>query len=256
MIFGACMINALTIDVEHWWMNDIVYRNVKKNNTELLEKQVKYIVDILDEYNCKATFFILGNVALNNMELVENIYDHGHEIACHGFSHINLNKLNPKLFEKEIIKCNKILNKYSPKGFRAPYFSLNNNTKWILPILKKYNYKYDSSIFPIINPYYGVPKAPCQFYPISFNDVRKIDTHQTFIEFPMSVYEIGFINLPVSGGFYLRILPISIINHAIRKINFKIISPFCVKNCSMDRLYPVVKLFQSSTTGLYNNSPA
>lgn len=46
------------------------------------------ILDILDEYNVKATFFILGKEDEVSKELVREIYERGHTIGMHSYSHV------------------------------------------------------------------------------------------------------------------------------------------------------------------------
>lgn len=45
------------------------------------------ILDILKEYNIKATFFVLGTYVKKNPEIIKRAYDEGHYIANHGYSH-------------------------------------------------------------------------------------------------------------------------------------------------------------------------
>ena len=51
------------------------------------EEVTPYILDILDKYNIKATFFVLGNRVKANPEILKREYDSGHYIANHGYSH-------------------------------------------------------------------------------------------------------------------------------------------------------------------------
>lgn len=46
-----------------------------------------HILDILKEYNIKATFFVLGNRVNANPDIVKRAYQEGHYIANHGYSH-------------------------------------------------------------------------------------------------------------------------------------------------------------------------
>lgn len=46
-----------------------------------------YILDILDKYNIKATFFVLGTNVRNNPDILKRAYESGHYIANHGYSH-------------------------------------------------------------------------------------------------------------------------------------------------------------------------
>lgn len=47
-----------------------------------------FILDVLKEKNVKATFFVLGNRALANPEIIQREYDEGHYIANHGYTHV------------------------------------------------------------------------------------------------------------------------------------------------------------------------
>ncbi len=46
------------------------------------------ILDILKEKNVKATFFVLGSMVESRPEMVKRIYEEGHFIASHGYSHV------------------------------------------------------------------------------------------------------------------------------------------------------------------------
>ena len=106
------------------------------------------------------------------------------------------------------------------KGFRAPCFSLDNRTKWVLKVLLDFGYQYDASIFPLrINPLYGISGAPTQPYRISFEDVRKEDPVSPLMEFPLCPLMIGGLKIPISGGSYLRFLPLSFLYWGLKRIN-------------------------------------
>lgn len=45
------------------------------------------ILDILNEYNIKATFFVLGRMVDQNPDILERIYNEGHKIGNHSYSH-------------------------------------------------------------------------------------------------------------------------------------------------------------------------
>jgi hypothetical protein len=114
----------------------------------------------------------------------------------------------------------KILGEIKIKGFRAPCFSIDNRNKWALKVLSDFGYQYDASIFPLkINPLYGVRGAPTQPYRISFEDVRKEDPKSPLMEFPLCPLMIGRLKIPISGGFYLRALPLSFLDWGLKKIN-------------------------------------
>ena len=93
-------------------------------------------------------------------------------------------------------------------GHRAPDFSITRESLWALEEMEALGLRYDSSIFPIHNPRYGISDA--QRFPYRWNDL---------IEFPISTVRWGGVNLPVAGGGYLRLFPYAVTCWAIQRIN-------------------------------------
>jgi polysaccharide deacetylase family protein (PEP-CTERM system associated) len=112
-------------------------------------------------------------------------------------------------------------------GYRARQFSVSKKTSWAIDILKKNGLKYDSSVFPVKTPLYGVPDAPLYPYHIASSNIKRDNPEEDFLELPLSVYRIPIIhkNIPVAGGFYLRFFPYLFIKHAIKIINNKMNQP-------------------------------
>lgn len=215
------MINALCIDLEHWWCSEFLTQYLPQKKEDQIVESVMPILELLDKYETKATFFILGTVAEQHPEIVESICDKGNEIASHGYSHKTLYELGKEGFEEEIKKSVALLEAMTgekPIGFRAPSFSIDNSTKWAFEVLTKYGFKYDASIFPVRTMLYGVPKAPLHPYRPSMDDITEENPNGEIIEFPMTVLKLG-INIPVAGGFYLRVLPFWFVRWALRRIN-------------------------------------
>jgi len=75
--------------------------------------------------------------------------------------------------------------------------------------MKKLGIRYDSSIFPVKSPLYGVPDAPKQPYSIDFNNISNPSSKEDIHEFPLSVLTLPLItnNMPIAGGFYFRLFP-------------------------------------------------
>jgi peptidoglycan-N-acetylglucosamine deacetylase len=215
------MINALSIDVEYWYNNEFLTKYLPENKEDQVLDTVPLVLDLLNKYHIKGTFFVLGIVAEKYPDLIRNIYDSGHEIASHGYSHKMLTQLDQKEFEYEIVHSVKLLENITgkrPIGFRAPSFSINKTNLWALDILKKHGFRYDASVFPIRTHLYGVPDAPLSPYKPSENDLVKVDADGNFFEFPMTVFKIG-INLPITGGFYLRSIPVFFQRKVLEQIN-------------------------------------
>jgi len=211
----------LTFDLEFWheggWIEK--YLTASDPPKDYLEESVLPLLACLKKHNARATFFVTGKVLKKYPHLVKEIYLSGHEISSHGFSHRNLNKFSPAEFEekheKSIELIENIIGK-KPKGFRAPSCSLNNQSRWVLPILARQGLKYDSSIFPAKTPFYGVANAPAHVYKISFNDVSKIDPNSPLIETPLAVYKFLGIRIPIAGGVYFRFMPLWLYKRLLR----------------------------------------
>jgi len=215
------MINALVIDLEHWHCIELLRNRVPDNPVDQVPESTRPILDLLDKYNIKATFAVLGTVAEQHPELIKEIYDKGHEIASHAWSHKTLHELGKDAFEDEIKKSVSLLQSLTgekPIGFRAPSFSIDNSTKWAFEILEKYEFKYDASVFPIKTRLYGVPNAPLHIYRPAKEDITIDDSNGAIVEFPMTVLKHGM-NIPIAGGFYLRLLPNWFLKYGIREVN-------------------------------------
>ena len=119
-------------------------------------------------------------------------------------------------FSEEIQQFSKLTNNKS-KGFRAPTFSLNENSSWIIDFLAEYGYVYDSSVVPAKTDLYGIPDAQIKPYRISSNSLKKDTINGKLLEFPLLVTKFLGKKIPAAGGFYLRSLPMKIIKNAIQK---------------------------------------
>ncbi len=72
---------------------------------------VEKMLEVLDAYKVKTTFFIGGCWAVNNLETVKKIYSHGHELANHGFYHKEHDNLNFDGNVQEIKLCHEVVSK-------------------------------------------------------------------------------------------------------------------------------------------------
>jgi len=112
------------------------------------------ILDLLDKYLIKSTFFVPGWTAETYPESVKEIVRRGHEVGVHGYKHENLAQLNSKKDETEILR--KSLDRLQtivgqkPVGFRAPDWEFSPYT---IENLLKFNFRYDSSLMDDEKPY-------------------------------------------------------------------------------------------------------
>src|SRR6185437_14089995 len=83
--------NALTIDVEDYFqvaaLASAIPRESRAAREYRVERNTDRLLSLFAELGLRGTFFILGWVAERSPALVRRIFDSGHEVACHGFSH-------------------------------------------------------------------------------------------------------------------------------------------------------------------------
>ena len=210
--------NLLGIDFEDWYHPQLVQKYVKNEKHEpRMFKGIDKILEMLRRNDTLATFFVVGELLETNPEIFDKITENEHEIAFHTMYHTRIDSPNFKEnFRNEIEKFSKLTNKKS-KGFRAPTFSLNETSSWIIDLLSEYDYIYDSSIVPAKTDLYGTPNAEIKPYRISSDSLENDSIDGKLIEFPLLVTKFLGKKVPAGGGFYLRTLPMRVIKNAIRQ---------------------------------------
>jgi peptidoglycan-N-acetylglucosamine deacetylase len=209
--------NILTVDVEDWFHICGVENLIPEADLSQLESRVAHntlkILEILYRKGAKATFFILGFVAERHPDLIKQIQNAGHEIASHGYSHTRVYTMTPDTFRRDLNRASEILYKIggcSVKGYRAPEWSIRNDSLWALDILQQEGFIYDSSMAPL--PIIGDPD-----YAIV---PHRLELEQGYLwEFPPLVGKTPLVNLPIAGGWGLRIFPYDLIRSFIQKLN-------------------------------------
>jgi len=210
--------NILTVDVEEWYHARYVMNRASGRREERVSDSLATTLELLNEHNVRATFFIVGELAEKHPEILETISDRGHEIAFHGWHHEPLWEIDAERFRSQIRRFNLLLNEKC-LGFRAPSFSLSNRTRWTLGVLEGEGFIYDSSIFPVKTPLYGVLGAPVEPYRPSHEDLREKDESRRLWEFPLLTYSLMGLKIPMAGGFYLRVFPSSLVRASIARMN-------------------------------------
>jgi polysaccharide deacetylase family protein (PEP-CTERM system associated) len=196
--------HALTVDLEDWF-DGLPISAVKKRLCERrLWLGLNKILVILNSHKIKATFFVLGRVALGSPEILRLLVHDGHEIACHGWSHDPIYTMSPERFRCETQRSIDVIESVigaQIQGYRAPYFSICRGNLWALDILAELGFADDSSIYPIRNWRYGIPAFSSQLCNIQ-------TAMGNIVEIPISVRNLHRLHIPVSGGAYLRIYPL------------------------------------------------
>jgi polysaccharide deacetylase family protein (PEP-CTERM system associated) len=215
------MVNVLTIDVEEYFHPNGMDAAVSPDQWDALPHRVEFntrhLLDLLSEYDVRATFFVLGWVADRWPELVKEIALRGHEIACHGYAHRLVYKLGAEAFRADVRQAKHSLEDAlgAPvAGFRAASYSIIGSTLWALDILIEEGFRYDSSIFPIRHDLYGIPSF--DRFPVIVRTAAG-----EIMEFPPSTVRLLGRNWPVAGGGYFRLFPYWVTRQSIKRINHR-----------------------------------
>jgi peptidoglycan/xylan/chitin deacetylase (PgdA/CDA1 family) len=114
---------------------------------------VPRILRMLERHSLRSTFFVPGLTADRYPATVEAIVAAGHEIGHHGYSHVQLHRLDEGEERRELERGMSSLERITgtlPTGFRAPWWELNDRTP---DLLTEYGLRYDSSMMDDDRPY-------------------------------------------------------------------------------------------------------
>lgn len=212
--------NAMTVDVEDYFQVSAFERYISRDDWDALpcrvEKNTHKVLDIFNEYNVKATFFMLGWVAERYPALVHRIVAEGHELASHGYDHIRVTQQTPEEFRQDVLRTKSLLEDMGGceiKGYRAPSYSIGASNLWALQVLQDVGYVYSSSIYPIHHDLYGMPEAPRFLFMPNGED--------GLTEVPVTTFTLGRHRFPCGGGGYFRLFPYPLYRWALRRVNTK-----------------------------------
>jgi polysaccharide deacetylase family protein (PEP-CTERM system associated) len=212
--------NALTVDVEDYFQVSAFAKSVKISDWDNFPARVventQRLLKLFDNRDIKATFFVLGWVAERQKDLVREIAELGHEVACHGYSHQLVYNQSPEVFKQETVRAKSILEdiiQQKVRGYRAASYSITEKSSWALDILAESGFEYDSSIFPVRHDRYGMPDTPKVPY------VLKTPAGHLIKEFPLSTARIFNYYLPIAGGGYFRLYPYWLSSMGLRQIS-------------------------------------
>jgi polysaccharide deacetylase family protein (PEP-CTERM system associated) len=214
------MKNALSVDVEDYFHVEAFAGHISRTDwdhySSRVERNVDAILDLFSKYGTKGTFFVLGWVAERFPQLIRGISEAGHEVGCHGFDHQHIARQTTDQFRMDVRKARDSLMKLSGQkvqAYRAPSFSIIQETLWALDVLVEEGFIIDSSVFPARHDLYGIVNAP------RFPHWRKTPQGKWVFEFPPSTMRILKTSCGVAGGGYLRFAPYILTHKAILHIN-------------------------------------
>ncbi len=249
------MLNAMTVDVEDYFHVSAFAAHVDPADWDSFEARVEFntrrLLDLFEEANVRATFFVLGWVAERHPGLVRLIASAGHELASHSYGHGLVYDTSPSAFRRDLERARQAIEQASGIavcGYRAPSYSVTAESLWALDVLIEHGYSYDSSIYPIRHDRYGIPSWPRHV------QLLQRATGQIW-ELPGSTVRHGGINLPVGGGGYFRLLPYNWTRYGMRRLNEVECQPaiFYVHPWEIDPAQPRIRASRLSTFRHYRN---
>jgi len=208
----------LSFDVEDYFQVDnlksVIKRSEWDRKTLRVEENTERILNILDKYETKATFFVLGWIAEKVPNLISKIHKAGHEIASHGYSHDLIYTLSEGEFREDIRRSKRLLEEITEEkvfGYRAPNFSI---TERALDILKEEGFLYDSSLFPsMMHDRYGKVATVSLDEKVGVEQAR-----ENLCEVLIPTLHFYGKRIPWGGGAYFRILPYRIYKAGVKRI--------------------------------------
>jgi len=227
------VLNALTIDVEEHFQAHAFASAVPPSTWDAQESRVvastRRLLALLAAHGARATFFVLGWVADRHPALVRDILAAGHEIGSHGYAHELVYRQSRDEFADDLARASAAIRRaLGPAangdvllGYRAPAFSVTDDARWALEVVRAHGFRYDSSVVPVVARDGAMNAALRGGKRRGLAGVGRFAArHGSGLwEIPPSTVTLGGRNWPVAGGGYLRLLPLFVTRSAIRRIN-------------------------------------
>jgi len=208
--------NAFSVDVEDWFQvaafDPYLPRSGWGAQPCRIERNLTRLLELLETYGVKATFFTLGWIGERYPALVKAIVAAGHELASHGYGHARVDRLTPAEFAADLARARAVLEAAGGqrvRGYRAPTFSIPPDSGWFYEALAASGHAYSSSLAPIRHDSYGVPDASRRAY----RDASGV------LEIPISTVRLAGRNFSCAGGGFFRLYPYALFRWGLRRIN-------------------------------------
>jgi polysaccharide deacetylase family protein (PEP-CTERM system associated) len=210
--------NILTFDTEEWYLERVLFggRDFKYRQ---YDDAFSRLLNDLERYGIKATFFCLGKLANERPDVIKRIAEKGHEIGCHSNEHTWLNKMDEETLRKDTSEAIMALEDVSGQkviSYRAPAFSITPQNKWAVNVLADCGIENDASIFPTSREFGGYKNFP--------QDTPCFISHEgaQLKEYPISLTSIMGKAMAYSGGGYFRLLPYWLVSKTVKKKEYNI----------------------------------
>jgi hypothetical protein len=213
---------ALSLDVEEWfhsgrWVDPRQATEIPDTSGLLTRiygqphpageviEPMHLLLDLFERHGVHVTFFVLGEVARWYPGLVRDMARRGHEIACHGWRHVDMTVLGPADFRADLREATALLTELAgvrPIGYRAPNLVY---ASWATRILEEEGYEYDASVCaarPLGGKYRGWADAPRHPYRPAYDDIARRG-HARLIELPLPAFPV--LRIAAGSGITTRV---------------------------------------------------
>ena len=208
--------HILTVGLEDWFQVGAFQQLINHEHwyrfETRLERSTRATLELLDQHDTQATFFVLGWVAQEMPELVAEVADRGHEIASRGFFHRSIRSLTREEFRDDLLRTQEALVAATGQkilGYRVADGWFRPEDLWALDVLAEQGYAYDSSLLPLGLRFRNEPWR------------RFVHAHETssgtLQEVPPSSVRIAGCSLPICGGNWFRQIPHTLLKHLVRR---------------------------------------
>lgn len=214
--------HLLTVLVEDYFHVGAFEDLIQQRNWDKFDSRyainTRKTLDLIDEFETKATFFVLGWIAERDPSLVREIAERGHEVASRGFYHRGLSNLTADEFRADVMRANDAIEAATGRkvrGYRAAEKLSYERDGWVAEILADVGMTYDAS-----------------FMPKRSDRRERWFAHQiatpagVLWEFPYSTRDLGLGLLPIAGGNYFRQIPYTLTRGAVRDWHRRTEAPF------------------------------
>lgn len=132
----------------HKWENTIIELSLKHTDRVIIKGNIEKkiialtfddgpernitpkVIDVLNKYKVKGTFFFEGGLVKNNTDIVKKAFLSGHQIAGHSYSHPQFTRISKEQVQSEVSKTNQLINKAigkTPLFLRPPYGDIDES---------------------------------------------------------------------------------------------------------------------------------
>lgn len=210
--------NILTFDIEEWYIEK-AFRGGREFRYREFDDTLAKVLDELDRLGIKGTFFCVGRLASDFPDVVRRIASRGHEIGCHSYVHVWINKMTEEILFDDTTEALKALEDVVGQkvtSYRAPAFSITEKNPWAIQVLAECGIESDASIFPASRDFGGYPTFP-QDSPC------KVEYQGTVLkEYPIGMMSIAGKKIAYSGGGYFRLVPYWVTSRTMRRRDYNI----------------------------------